>query len=191
MCDYIYRLILTDIVLQNCNKVGKIRHKMVQNYFLCRFCFHHKLTKFSWDFLQVNSVKTSSEHTLKNWFVFICFVCRCCFHQPELNSFLWMASSDATGQNYCGTEGIFLLISVTNYHTQHAGSVAPWSHFPLCLIYSEKSLYCLMHQEVHPRNLCAWLNGNFYCLFYPEWQLAVVDWGKTQSGVGMQRALQS
>lgn len=61
---------------------------------------------------------------------------------------------------------------------------------PLSYLFGERLILSHTPQGA-PRNLCAWLNGNFYSRPYPEWQLAAVDWGKTQSGVGMQRALQS
>lgn len=61
---------------------------------------------------------------------------------------------------------------------------------PLSYLFVERLILSHTPQGA-PRNLSAWLNGNTYSRPDPEWQLAAVDWGTTQSGVGMQRALQS
>lgn len=72
----------------------------------------------------------------------------------------------------------FLITSVTNYSAQHAESDVPADPF-LLLSYLFGERLILSHTpQGAPRNLREWLNGNFYSHPHPEWQLAVVDWGK-------------
>lgn len=78
-----------------------------------------------------------------------------------------------------GSRIYFQITSVTNYFAQHAETVAPPP--PLSYLFWERALLSHMPHGA-PGNLCALLNGNFYCCPRLEWQLAVADWGKPQAG---------
>lgn len=77
-----------------------------------------------------------------------------------------------------GSRFYSLIASAANYSAQHAESVSSVDPFPpLSYLFVESLILSRTPQDA-PRNLSAWLNGNFYGCPYPEWQLALVDWGK-------------